>query len=57
MVETDEPFVERLARFYRELDAGVALDLLVYTPEEFERMRERPFVRRILEEGRVLHAA
>jgi len=56
VVDTDEPFAERQARFYRELRAGVAMDLLVYTPEEFARVGDRPFVKRILEEGRVLHA-
>ncbi|MFA5785903.1 MAG: nucleotidyltransferase domain-containing protein [Actinomycetota bacterium] len=57
VMETAEPFVERLARAYRELRPGVALDLLIYTPKEFDLMRVKPFVQRILEEGRVLYAA
>lgn len=41
------PFVERGRDYLPAIRAaGVAVDLLVYTPEEFERMRteERPFV-------------
>ncbi len=51
------PFVERLVALYEELAPRVGLDLLVYTPEEFAGMKERAFIRRALEEGRVLHAA
>lgn len=57
VMESDLPFVERLAALYEELAPRVGLDLLVYTPEEFAGMRERAFIRRALEEGRVLHAA
>ena len=48
-------FVERTAECYRLLAPKVDLDLIAYTPEEFERMRERPFVAQVLREGRVLH--
>lgn len=57
VVETDEPFIKRLARFYRELQAMVAMDLLVYTPAEFEVMKTRPFLRHVLREAKVLYAA
>lgn len=33
------------------------VDLLVYTPEEMLTMADRPFVRRILHEGKVLYEA
>jgi hypothetical protein len=56
-MESDLPFVERLAELYEELAPRVGLDLLVSTPEEFERMRGRAFIRHALEEGRILHAA
>ena len=52
-----EPFVERGARFYRALAPAVAMDILVYTPEEFETMRDRGFLRRALADGRVLYEA
>ncbi|MHB8763200.1 MAG: nucleotidyltransferase domain-containing protein [Deferrisomatales bacterium] len=55
VLESDLPFAERTARLYGLLDAGVDLDLLVYTPAEFAGHRERPFLRRILETGVVLH--
>lgn len=50
-------FVERIAGLYRLLAPKVDLDLIAYTPEEFERMRDRPFVAQVLREGRVLHEA
>jgi len=37
--------------------AAHAVDLLVYTPEEMLTMVDRPFVRRILHEGKVLYEA
>lgn len=57
VMPSDLPFIKRLLELYGEMAPTVGLDLLVYTPEEFEEMRVRPFVRRALEEGRVLHAA
>lgn len=57
VMESDLPFVQRLAELYDELAPRVGLDLLVYTPEEFASMKERAFIRHALEEGRVLHAA
>lgn len=57
VLPSDLPFVKRLERLYFEIVPRVALDLLVYTPEEFETMKDRPFLRRALETGRVLYAA
>jgi predicted nucleotidyltransferase len=48
-------FVERTARLYADLRPRVDMDLLVYTPEELDRCRHRPFIRRILQEGKVLY--
>ena len=48
-------FVARSAALTRRLHATVALDLVVYTPEELQRLRQRPFVRHILQTGRVLY--
>src|SRR5438132_13848561 len=45
IVDTEEPFVERCARFYASLEPGIGMDLLVYTPAEFVAMRDRPFLR------------
>ena len=37
------------------MHARVALDLLVYTPAELKRVRERPFMRHALATGKVLY--
>jgi len=58
IVVMDSPlgFVERLADLYRHLQVAVDVDLLAYTPAEFERMRQRPFIRHALATGKVLYA-
>ncbi len=48
-------FVTRNAELARRLRAGVALDLLVYTPRELEQLRDRPFLRHVLKTGKVLY--
>lgn len=53
--ETEKKFLDRLDEFYE--DAREALDVLVYTPKEFEEMKQRPFLRRALREGKILHEA
>jgi uncharacterized protein len=53
--DTQMRFLDRLDEFYD--DAREAMDILVYTPQEFEEMKERPFVRRALREGKILYEA
>ena len=53
--ETEKRFLDRLDEFY--YDASEPLDVLVYTPEEFESMKNRPFLRRAMEGGKVLYDA
>ena len=48
-------FITRTVELARRLRASVALDLVVYTPAEMQRMRHRPFVRHILKTGKVLY--
>lgn len=57
LVVMDSPldFVARNVELARRLRAGVALDLLVYTPQEMEQMRDRPFLRHALKTGKVLY--
>jgi predicted nucleotidyltransferase len=55
VMSSEQDFVRRTAELYQQVAAGVDLDLLVYTPEEFQRLRRRGFVRQALETGRVLH--
>jgi predicted nucleotidyltransferase len=53
VVDTDERFVQRAAAFDDLYEIGLALEIMVYTPAEFEAMRaeERPFLTSALEEG------
>ena len=55
VMESQQDFLTRTAQLYSELAAGVDLDLLVYTPQEFDRMRERGFLRHALKHGSVLY--
>ena len=55
---TDRPFVERFRDYLPAIaGAGVGIDLLVYTPEEFARMQgeERPFLVGALADARQIH--
>lgn len=51
------PFVERLREIYRHIKPS-AIDLFVYTPEEFHSIKEtNPFVRQALREGKIIYEA
>ena len=53
VAETERTFFERFRDFAGLYEVWPRLDLLVYTPAEFERMveEENPFLLRVLEEG------
>jgi predicted nucleotidyltransferase len=55
--ETDRRFLDRTKEVMQLLRPRVGVDILVYTPAEFERLiRERIFVRdEIAEKGKVLY--
>ena len=55
--DTDARFLDRLGRYMNPLvDAlRASVEVLVYTPHEFESMKKRAFVKRALEEGVVLY--
>ncbi len=55
VMKTADGMLERLRRLYALLAAPVDLDILCYTPEEFENMKDRPLMKRILAEERVLY--
>ena len=55
VMESPLDFVTRTAEMYRYLAAPVDLDLLVYTPKELERHRQRGFIRQALEKGKVIY--
>ena len=56
--ETESPFLERTRQVLDLLEPKVGVDVLVYTPDEFERLtRERAFVRdEIVGKGKVIYA-
>ena len=55
VMDSSLDFVARSAALAGRLRARVAVDLLVYTPQEMEQMRERSFVRDALAAGKVLY--
>jgi predicted nucleotidyltransferase len=59
VVDTPRPFLDRYLDFTGIYDVWPQLDLLIYTPEEFERMQAegRPFIEHVLTEGVVVHEA
>ena len=59
VADTARPFLERYRDFAGLYDVWPRLDLLIYTPAEFERMRAEgnPLIERVLAEGVVVHEA
>lgn len=55
VLDSDRPFIKRLGMLYERIQPRVGLDLLAYTPQEFEAIRERPFIRQALQEGKVIY--
>lgn len=53
--ETEKKFLDRLDEFYE--DVSVAIDLLVYTPDEFNHLKKRSFIKKAMEEGVTLYEA
>jgi predicted nucleotidyltransferase len=54
---TSEPFLARLDRYLGPLvdRLKTGVETLVYTPDEFQRLRERPFLKHALATGVVLY--
>ena len=55
VMESQDDFVIRCAELAGRLNVGVALDLLVYTPGEWEKIQQRAFFRHALQSGKVLY--
>ena len=56
--DTEKRFVERLIEVARIVGVEFGkVDILVYTPEEFKKMKEtgNPFIEQVLREGRVIY--
>lgn len=54
---TKKRFLDRLDEIYSTLVPNVALDIFVYTPEEFKLMKNRRFIMNAMKEGKILHEA
>jgi len=54
--ETSDRYLDRIDRYLKPLTERLdpAVEIFVYTPSEFESMKEGPFVARALREGVVL---
>ena len=59
VLDTDKRIYDRIGELLEICDPHLAVEFIVYTPEEFEEMAaNEPFVRReIIERGRVLYEA
>lgn len=55
IMETEKEFLQRTAELYQLLQSDVDMDLLVYTPSEFQEMQEGSFLRYALENGQVIY--
>lgn len=55
ILDTTLAFVERSVWVYRQVVPRVAADIMVYTPSEFQELRDRPFIAQALKEGVVLY--
>ena len=57
IVESNKRFFERYELFNEvfELIRGPAIDMLIYTPEEFKSISHRDFIQRILREGSIIY--
>ena len=55
VMASEQDFVTRTAKLYQGLRLGVDVDLLVYTPEELEFNKGKPFIRHILKAGEVIY--
>lgn len=55
--ETPKRFFDRYKEFDEiyELIKNRAVDILIYTPEELESISHRPFIKRILKEGKSIY--
>lgn len=55
---TKKRFLERLDEVYSNIEPTVSVDILVYTPEEFQDMSQwSSFIKSLLKKGKVLYEA
>jgi len=55
IMETNKPFLKRLEEIYSILEISVDVDIICYTPEEFEQLKKKGFFKKILQEEKVIY--
>jgi predicted nucleotidyltransferase len=55
VMDTDKPFPERATSLCSLLSLPVDVDILCYTPYEFSKLKDKPFLRRVLSQEVVLY--
>jgi uncharacterized protein len=55
IMQSEKAYIDRIAEIYTLLRPSVDMDILVYTPEEFERMSQWGFIRLAVESGQVVY--
>ena len=55
IMDTEKDFLQRTGYLYQLLQRNVDMDLLVYTPHEFQEMQERGFLHNAIENGQVIY--
>ncbi len=55
LFDQERPARELTRWVYQNIQAREGVDLLAYSQEAFQRVRERPFFRHIMREGKVLY--
>jgi predicted nucleotidyltransferase len=55
LFEQDRPARELTRWVYQNIQASEAVDILAYNADRFQNVRERPFFRQILRDGKVLY--
>lgn len=54
-MNTELDFLDRLELFYKKLKPNLAIDILVYTPDEFEEIKRSLFGKNVLKDGIILY--
>ncbi|QSQ09149.1 hypothetical protein H0A61_01508 [Koleobacter methoxysyntrophicus] len=55
VLKSDLSFIKRIGFIYSKIIPRVATDILVYTPEEWQTLKEKPFFKKAAAEGKVLY--
>jgi predicted nucleotidyltransferase len=55
ILDTDQDYLSRIAWLYQILHTEVDMDLIAYTPKEFELLKDRGFLKHALKSARVIY--